>query len=396
MALPVFIAASPEIRRQQVAHADQVVTGKREQGGVFNLVAATELRSSQKADVLAPAERLLDELPRPQAQRVSGVTRGAAVDCRAPIAFDILCNMRRRVDLAQLSHETAGVVGLVGGDRAGRLIGNGLNHLDRARALGRTVRFAHLHLDDQAMAVFAHRMSHVAKLGRRARALSIELRLRIRGRGMRLVAARLAVKITGLITSAATGSIIRLVLRPVAAVRSPGLDQGPINAEVLVAEQTRGVRLRNDRVEQVSGDIGAEQPVAVLAEGRVIPDRLIDRQTHKPAKQQVVLELLDQHPLAADRIEHLQQQSANQSLRRDRWTAVLRVQTLELAVYLRKCFGNDPPDRAQRVVRRYPALRRDVAKHPFLLRIGSAHPLTPIYRSIINTVPYAQTFSTAC
>ena len=39
------------------------------------------------------------------------------------------------------------------------------------RALRRTVRYADFDLDDQAMAVFAHRMSHVTEFGRRASTL---------------------------------------------------------------------------------------------------------------------------------------------------------------------------------------------------------------------------------
>jgi hypothetical protein len=39
----------------------------------------------------------------------------------------------------------------------------------------------------------------------------------------------------------------------------------------------------------------------------VIPYRLIHLHPHKPPKQQVVLQLLDQHSLTAYRIEDLQQ-----------------------------------------------------------------------------------------
>jgi hypothetical protein len=396
MDLVAFISISPKSRRKQVTHAHEVVAGERQQSRVFDLVPTAELWSPQQTNVFAPTEGLLDELPRLQAQRVSGVAGCAAVDRRTPVPIDVLRNVWRRLDLAQLRHEAAGVVGLVGGDRAGRLCSNRLDHLDRTRSLSRAVRLADLHFDHEAMTVLAHPMTHVTELGSRAGTLSIEHGLRIRGRGMRIVAARLTVKITGLIASAATRLIIRPILWPVAAVRGPGLDQRSVNAEMLVAEQSRGVGLLNNRVEQVSCDIGTEQSVAVLAESRVVPDRLVDRQPHKPAKQQVVLELLDQQPLAADRIEHLQQQSANQALRRDRWTPILRVQAFELAIHLGECFGNDRPNRAQRVVRRDPALRRDVAEHSFLPRIGSAHPLISISRSIIRTVPYAQTFSTAC
>jgi hypothetical protein len=38
-------------------------------------------------------------------------------------------------------------------------------------------------------------------------------------------------------------------------------------------------------------------------------------------------------------------QCANKTLGRERWTAVLRVQALQLAVHLRPRFGNDHPMR---------------------------------------------------
>jgi hypothetical protein len=73
--------------------------------GPYLRLRGAELRSSQQADVLAPAGGLLNELPRPQAQRVAGVAGGPSVDRRAPISFDVLGNVRRSVDLAQLCHE---------------------------------------------------------------------------------------------------------------------------------------------------------------------------------------------------------------------------------------------------------------------------------------------------
>lgn len=90
------------------------------------------------------------------------------------------------------------------------------------------------------MKVFAHRTSHVTQYRRCAKSLSLQLRVRIGGRQMRIVAARLSVKITNLIAAAATRLIVRRILRSVAAVRVPGLDQRLVHAEMLVAEQSRG------------------------------------------------------------------------------------------------------------------------------------------------------------
>jgi hypothetical protein len=51
------------------------------------------------------------------------------------------------------------------------------------------------------------------------------------------------------------------------------------------------------------------------------PHRILDTEPDKPAKQQVVVDPLDQLPLRADRIERLQQQRSHQPFRPDRLVA---------------------------------------------------------------------------
>jgi hypothetical protein len=46
----------------------------------------------------------------------------------------------------------------------------------------------------------------------------------------------------------------------------------------------------------------------VLGENCRIPDRVVRRQTDEPTKQQIVVDLLHQLALGADRVKHLQQQ----------------------------------------------------------------------------------------
>lgn len=50
---------------------------------------------------------------------------------------------------------------------------------------------------------------------------------------------------------------------------------------------------------------------------RVVPNRILDRQAYEPLEQQVVRDLLDQLPLAADAVQHLQQHRPHQFLRHD-------------------------------------------------------------------------------
>ena len=53
-----------------------------------------------------------------------------------------------------------------------------------------------------------------------------------------------------------------------------------------------------------------DQAIPIDAESRMIPDRIINTQTDKPAIEHVVLNLLDQLPFAANTEEDLQQQGS--------------------------------------------------------------------------------------
>jgi hypothetical protein len=94
-------------------------------------------------------------------------------------------------------------------------------------------------------------------------------------------------------------------------------------------------RLRQHAPEELLRYLLVQQPVPVLAEYRVIPHRFIQLQPHKPPEQQVVVHLFHQHPLAANRVEDLQQYCTQQSLRGDRWAAGLRIERIKL-------FGHPP------------------------------------------------------
>jgi hypothetical protein len=85
----------------------------------------------------------------------------------------------------------------------------------------------------------------------------------------------------------------------------PGFDQGPIDREVLVGHQALGPL--DHAAEKAPGDLLIEQPVAILREHRWRPHGLVHRQANEPPKQQVVIELLHQQSLAANRVEDLQQ-----------------------------------------------------------------------------------------
>ena len=65
------------------------------------------------------------------------------------------------------------------------------------------------------------------------------------------------------------------------------------------------------------------KPLAVLGEGGSVEGLVAGLHVEKPAEEQVEINLLAQLPFAADRVEHLQQQGANQLLRGNRVAPVL-------------------------------------------------------------------------
>ena len=135
-----------------------------------------------------------------------------------------------------------------------------------------------------------------------------------------------------------------------ALVPGPRLDQRAAHGEMLVREQVRLARL-------------GQHPLAVLREHAVVPDRIVHLQPPEPAQEQVVVELLHQQPLAADRVQHLQQQRAQQLLRRDRRPAGRRVQRGEAWRQLRQDHVHHLPHRPQRMVLRHSGFGRDVTPH---------------------------------
>src|SRR5262245_6569546 len=187
---------------------------------------------------------------------------------------------------------------------------------------------------------------------------------------MRIVSPLLAVEVP----PDAASRIIVAVFPLEALLARPSFNQRPVHREVLITHQP--FRLRFDFRKEPLRQILIQHPFAVLAEHRMIPYRLVHLQAHKPAKQQVVVELLHQQPFTAHRIEHLQQQGAEQPLRRNRRTSALRVQPVKIRRHLRQhCIGH-LAHTPEWVSSRNPLLQRHVAEHPSLkLIVIAAHGL---------------------
>jgi hypothetical protein len=150
--------------------------------------------------------------------------------------------------------------------------------------------------------------------------------------------------------------------------------------------------------QELMRDLGLQQPFPVLREHRRHPHRLVDAEPDEPAVQQVVVELLHQLRLGADRVERLQQKCAEQSLRCNRRPSALGIDLGELAIERGQHFVDDAADQAQRMLRRNAILEVNVREQVTAPLIRSAHPRLPIGKNsgIIFARPCQPTFSAAC
>ena len=101
--------------------------------------------------------------------------------------------------------------------------------------------------------------------------------------------------------------------------------------------------------------------------------RIVRRQSHEPAIQKIVIQLLHQLAFRADAVEHLQQQGAQQLLRRDRRTSLAGVEPPKAAVQITQNIPDKFPDLPQWMVRWHTLIRRDVRKQTALIRKPAAH-----------------------
>ena len=161
-------------------------------------------------------------------------------------------------------------------------------------------------------------MPHEAELGLLAPPLAVEPRFRVGGRGVRIVRSPLAAEIRLPVAAARIGRRFVAILRLEAFHRRPSFDQRAVDREMIRAEQLLYPRRRQNRAQQLGGDVAFQQAFAVLGKCRVIPRRIVDANADEPAKQEVELEPIHQLPLRADRIERLQEHRSQQLLRRDR------------------------------------------------------------------------------
>ena len=185
------------------------------------------------------------------------------------------------------------------------------------------------------------------------------------------VAPALAAEVNGRVARVVVGRGWRVGPRRLKAlVARPGLEERPIDREVLVGEQALLLGLRADRLEEGLGDVPGEEPIPVLGEHGRVPDRLVQVEADEPTEQEIVVELLHELPLAPDAVERLEQQGAEELLRRDRGPAGVGVQQGEARRQLLQGAVRHGPNRAERMILRDALFGREVAPHVALRASG--------------------------
>jgi hypothetical protein len=100
-------------------------------------------------------------------------------------------------------------------------------------------------------------------------------------------------------------------------VGGPGPQQGADDGEVLRAQQWLDLRCGQQQLQELGHELLIEQTVTVFGERGRMLDRIVWVEAHEPAEQEVVAQLLDQHPFRTDAVNRLQQRGQQQLLRRD-------------------------------------------------------------------------------
>src|SRR5450755_4541436 len=144
-----------------------------------------------------------------------------------------------------------------------------------------------------------------------------------------LATTKVHIRILGLDTT--TDRQRLLVFRSEAFVARPCFDQCPVDRKMVFAQVARCARLLENCAKELLGDVTVEKALAVLGEHRYVPYGVVHVETNEPAVEHIIIELLHHHPLAANRIEYLQQQRSQEALRRNRGPAPKRVDFGELA-----------------------------------------------------------------
>ncbi len=142
---------------------------------------------------------------------------------------------------------------------------------------------------------------------------------------------------------------------------------------MFIRSQALRPSLRYHFRQKLLGHVRLQQPVPVFGKHRRVPHRVVGIQAYKPAEQQVVIHFFHQQPLAADRIQHLQQLRPQQLLRRDRRPSNPGIHTVEPSRQPAQHLIDHHANGTQRMIRAHAHLGGQITEHMILLMIFSTH-----------------------
>ena len=360
---PISACASYRLPRiAQFRNSEQVVrrTGNESRHLCFRLTDESGL--SQTTHRFEPTEDLFDPFSFPLADSVAF---GA---CRSPIESGCVPPVDARdvwpnTVFAQVRDELLHVVALVHRQRLGvdaAPAGAG-EHRARSAVLG-LCRFGHQNVHAQTVAVLHEHMAAVAQLGRLAVALPHEARVRIGRALMGRIRALLALEVDHAGTVASVlGRLTVLALE--ALERGPGIDQRAVDGEMIGREQTLATGKAHHLVEETARHIRGNQPFAQAAEIRLIEAGALQPHVEKPAKENVVVELLAELPVGSNRVQRDEQLALEQTLGRNRRAADVRIQRIEFRRDGAERSVGQLLDAPKRMIGRHARLGREVMKH---------------------------------
>src|SRR6266496_2974224 len=363
----------------QVSDSYQVVGGGSELKDPTHQSQSSVSGLTQQPHGLQPAKDFFHSFPLTLTNLITRMARRARIDRTSPVLIT-LGHVRRHLAAAQISDKVFRVVSFVSAQRHTRLLRSLLDQRQRCFSFRSPTGNGQGRIHHQAVAILHKHVSLKGEFRFAALGLLKQSEIRVSGRLMRFIRAFLAMevhrRIAWVIRLVVTVTP-RLILRLETFQARPALDHGSIHGEMFVRQQLFGARHIKHRREELFGDFTLQQAIAVLAESGRVPNLVVHVQAHEPAEQHVVLQLLHQHPFAAHRVKHLQQQRPQQPLRRDRRSPHPRIQLVKSRRQLLKDFIRHLANRAQWMIRRHSLLRRYVAVHARLLFVVSPHSVPP-------------------
>src|SRR5665811_232793 len=231
-------------------------------------------------------------------------------------------------------------------------------------------------VDDEAVPVLHHDMSGVGELVFLAPALAGEPGLGIGPGGVGRVRTPLPVEVDRGVSACAPGGdvtavlVLSLVFGSEALQGGGRLDQGAVHAEVLPGEELLRLCLLPDLLKEDAGHFGGQDTVPALGEARRVPGSLREPQPHERAEEQVVFQVFAELALRGDAVEGLQDQGAQETLRRDGDPTFLGIEGVGQRAHLPQGLIHEAADGAQGVIGRYAvlqALEHDEALLPLFI-----------------------------